>query len=352
MKLVAALLGIASLAGAPAATHAGTQDLDGVIKPYAADQTFMGSVLVAQGDQVIFNKAYGFADAGWNIPNGTDTEFDIGSLTKQFTAALVLLLQEDGRLSLSDPVGKFLPDAPPAWRQITIAQLLGHTSGIPDLWSDQGFDAWSMSPRTPADIVAYFRDKPLQFEPGSQYRYSSTGYIVVGLILEKASGRPYGDLLRDRIFQPLGMTHSGLDADSLILKKRARGYTISNGKLVQERPMSMSVGWSAGAIYSTTGDLLRWEQGLYGGKLLSTASLKAMTTPGKGGYGLGINVNLVDGETIYRHLGAFQGFNATLSYLPSKRIAVIVLGNVNPPRVIAPLMTDKLVGVAKAAAHQ
>lgn len=335
--------------GASAAAAQPSGKLDAIVAGYVADKTFMGAVLVTSADKVLLDKGYGQADLEWASPNTPDVKFDIGSLSKQFTAALVLVLQDDGLLKLDDPVGNYLTDIPEAWKAITLAQLLGHTSGIPDLWSDKGFGAWSMSPRTAREVLDYFRDKPLLAPPGAEYHYSSTGYILAGLVIEKVGGRTYGDLLRQHIFEPLGMKDSGLDADSLVLSRRARGYTIRDGALVRERPMSMEVGWAAGAIYSTTHDLLRWEQGLYGGKLLSPASLKAMTTGGKGGYGLGINVAKVGELTSYRHLGAFQGFHATLTWLPERRIAVVVLGNVAPPRPVVAAMTDQLVTASLAS---
>lgn len=339
--MIAACAAIWMLGFASALAQA-SNNLASIVDAYAADNRFMGAVLVASGDKILIDKGYGQADLEWNLPNAPDVKFDIGSLSKQFTAALVLLLQDDGLLKLDDPVGKYLNDVPEAWRPITLAQLLGNTSGLPDLWSDKGFNAWSMSPRTPREVLERFYQTPLLAQPGAEYRYSSTGYILVGLVIEKVSGKAYGDLLRQRIFEPLKMKDSGLDADALVLARRARGYTLREGALVRERPMSMEVGWAAGAIYSTTHDLLRWEQGLYGGRLLSPESLKAMTTAGKGDYGLGINVAKVGELTSYRHLGAFQGFHATLTWLPERRIAVVVLGNVAPPRPVVAAMTDQL----------
>ncbi len=142
---------------------------------------------------------------------------------KQFTAALVLLLQQDGKLKISDPVSTYLPEAPKAWEKVTLAQLLGHTSGIPSFTEMKEFPVWSMSPRTPAEELAFFSDKPLEFEPGSRFHYSNSNYEVLGTIIEKVSGKKYGELLRERIFDPLGMTDTGLDTDQLILPKRGAG---------------------------------------------------------------------------------------------------------------------------------
>ncbi len=289
----------------------------------------MGTVLVAEGDQLLLNKGYGMAELEWNIPNEPDVKFRLGSLTKQFTATLVLLLQQDGKLNIADPVSKYLPDAPKTWEKITLANLLGHTSGIPNFTDTKEFGVWRMSPHTTEEELAFFRDKPLDFEPGSKFAYSNSNFEVLGAVIEKVSGKKYGDLLRERIFDPLGMKDTGLDADELILPKRAEGYMPGPKGPVVARSESMTVPWAAGSLYSTTGDLLKWEQGLFGGKVLSADSLKQMTTPGKGDYGLGVFITKKNGVTVVDHGGGIEGFNTHLAYVPDKKIAIVVLSNVN-----------------------
>jgi CubicO group peptidase (beta-lactamase class C family) len=186
-----------------------------------------------------------------------------------------------------------------------------------------------MSPHTPAEEISFFRDKPLQFEPGAEFDYSSSNYEILGVVIEKVSGEKYGDLLRRRIFQPLGMKDTSLDTDELIAPKRARGYRSSQGGLVNARSESMSVPWAAGSIYSTTGDLLRWELGLFGGKILNDASLRKMTTAGKGNYGLGVDAYRQSGVELVHHGGNIKGFDTQLSFIPERKIAIVVLGNVN-----------------------
>jgi CubicO group peptidase (beta-lactamase class C family) len=302
--------------------------LDHIASSYTADNAFMGSVLVARGDEILLNKGYGKANLEQNIPNGPDTKFRIGSLTKQFTAALVLLLQQDGKLRIEDPVRKYLPDAPKSWDKITLAELLGHNSGIPEIQSDPRFRSWAMSPHTHAEELALFKDRPLDFEPGSKNEYSNSNYLVLGAVIEKVTGEDYGTLLRNRIFKPLGMNNSGVDKDGLVLPKRAQGYNNNNGHLEPAPSESMSVPWSAGSVYSTTNDLLRWERGLFGGKVLSATSLKAMTTPGRVSHGFGVGVSMEDGFKVVDHNGAIEGFVAHLAYVPEPRIVVIVLSNV------------------------
>jgi CubicO group peptidase (beta-lactamase class C family) len=300
-----------------------------VAKSYTAGNAFMGTVLVAEGDHILLDQGYGMADLEWNIPNSPEAKFRLGSLTKQFTATLILLLQQDGKLHIEDPVGKYLPDAPKSWEKITLANLLGHTSGIPNFTSDKEFGTWGMSRHTTAELIAFFRDKPLEFEPGSKFAYSNSNYEVLGAVIEKVSGEKYGDLLHKRIFEPLGMQDTGLDTDQLILPKRAQGYSPSPDGLVHARSESMTVPWAAGAIYSTTGDLLRWERALFGGKVLNVASLTAMTTPGKGDYGFGVGVVQQNGVKVIQHGGGIEGFNTQLAYVPDRKITVVVLSNVN-----------------------
>lgn len=308
---------------------------------------FMGTVLVAKGDEILLNKGYGTANLAWDIPNAPDVKFRLGSLTKQFTAALVLLLQEDSKLRIAAPVNKYLPDAPRQWANITLAELLHHTSGIPNFTSSKKFVKWRMTPHTHPEELALFRGKPLDFKPGTRFEYSNSNYEVLGAVIEKVSGESYGDLLRQRILEPLHIRDTGLDADGLILPKRAQGYRHGkNGQLIRARSESMTVPWAAGSMYSTTQDLLRWEQALFGGHVLSAASLKAMTTPGKGHYGLGVEITQRDGVKVVSHGGGIEGFNTYLAYVPAKKIAVVVLGNVNgrTPRIMANQLLDVALG--------
>ena len=218
--------------------------LNQIAASYTPHQAFMGTVLVADGDKVLLDKGYGMAELEWEIPNTPDVKFRLGSLTKQFTATLVLLLQQDGKLNINDPASKYLPDAPKSWEKITLANLLGHTSGIPNFTDLKTFGTWAASSHTSAEELAFFEDKALEFEPGSKFEYSNSNYEVLGAVIEKVSGKKYGDLLRERIFEPLGMKDSGLDDDGLILPKRAEGYRPGKSGLMVARSESMSVPWA------------------------------------------------------------------------------------------------------------
>lgn len=331
-----------------------TQRLDEVASSFTKDNAFMGAVLVVKGSTILLDKAYGKAVLEWNIPDSPNVKFRIGSMTKQFTAGLILLEQEDGRLSVDDPVRKYLPDAPAAWEKLTIADLLHHTSGIPNFIFDKRYFEWRMVSRTPTEEVALFKDKPLNFSPGTQWEYSNSNYTLLGMILEEVTGRPYGDLLRERILIPLGMKDSGLDDDDLILPERAEGYQPGPKGLVPVRSQSMSVGWATGSMYSTTADLLRWERGLFGRKVLSASSLKLMTTPSKGNYGCGVFVSRKDDLEVVEHGGSIDGFNSYMIYVPADNIAIIVLSNVSgdAPDKMAAKLLDVTLGKAVTLAKQ
>ena len=298
-----------------------------IISNYVDDKAFMGTVLVAKDGKTILNQGYGSADLEWNIPNTPSAKFRLGSLTKQFTAASILLLQERGKLNIDDPVSKYMPDTPAAWSKITIYNVLTHTSGIPSFTGFPDYATTEWKDTTPAELVARFRDKPLDFEPGTKFTYSNSGYVLLGYLIEIVSGQTYADFLQQNIFTPLGMKDTGIDSNAAILPRRAQGYRRSPHGIEHDGYISMTIPFSAGALYSTTGDLLKWEQGLFGGKVLKPESLAKMTTPFKSDYGFGIFIRTVEGHKLITHGGGIEGFNTSLNYYPDDKLTVIVLGN-------------------------
>jgi CubicO group peptidase (beta-lactamase class C family) len=297
-----------ALAELAAAQDSGAR-MDEVVRSYVDTRQFMGSVLVARRGTVLFSKAYGSADLEWNTPNTTTTKFRIGSMTKQFTAAAVLLLEERGKLKVDDPVKRYYSDAPAAWDKITLYHLLTHTSGIPNHTTFPEFESLSTSRTTPDQLVKTFRDRPLEFVPGSQMRYSNSGYVLLGAIIEKVSGASYEKFVDDNIFMPLGMKDSGYDSTQAIIMRRAAGYGPSPNGPVNARYVDMTVPYAAGALYSTTEDLLGWERSLFGGKVLSKPSLKKMTTPDKNDYAFGLEVSRQSGRSVIQHGGSINGFS-------------------------------------------
>lgn len=288
----------------------------------------MGSVLVAKEGAVVFEQSCGWANAEWKVPNTATTKFRVGSVTKQFTAAAILLLAERGRLQLDDPLAKFVPSAPESWRPVTLRQLLGHTGGVPSFTSQPDYRTWKLLPANPAQQMGRIAEKPLEFTPGESYNYSNTGYLLLGWIVEIASGQNYAAFLREHLFEKLGMNDTGIDSNTALIPQRAAGYSPAGGGLTNAGYIDMTVPGGAGAMYSTTHDLLRWAEGLFGGKVLGAASLEQMTTPGKGDYGLGVSIRTTRGRKIISHTGGIDGFNALLSYYPESRLTVVVLTNV------------------------
>jgi CubicO group peptidase (beta-lactamase class C family) len=291
---------------------------------------FMGAVLVAKDGKLLLNRGYGSANLDWHIPNSPTTKFRLGSVTKQFTAASILLLEERGKLKIEDHIRKYLPDAPAAWDQITIFNLLTHTSGIPNFTSFPEYRSTESTPATPEQLVGRFRDRPLEFVPGSSWDYSNSGYVLLGYLIEKITGRNYSEFVRDNIFAPLGMKDSGYDSNTEVIDGRAVGYEPGPDGPRIAGYIDMSIPFSAGGLYSTTADLLRWEQGLYGGKLLKPTSLQKMTTPFRNNYAFGLEVQKApNGDRIFSHNGGIEGFSTELTYIPATHLAVIVLANLN-----------------------
>jgi CubicO group peptidase (beta-lactamase class C family) len=304
--------------------------MDKVVQSYVSDGKFMGSVLVARGEDVLFNKSYGSANLEWDIDNTPATKFRLGSITKQFTAAAILLLEERGKLETDDPVKSHMLDAPAAWDEITIFHLLTHTSGIPSFTGFSEYRELKMFDTPVEKTVAAFRDRPLEFTPGEKMAYSNSGYLLLGYLVEKISGQGYAEFLEENIFKPLGMAHSGYDSNKTVIPHRASGYARpGDGPVVNADFIHMSIPHGAGALYSTTGDLLRWEQGLYGGKMLSKESLQKMITPFKNDYALGVIVKKVEGRERIAHGGGIEGFNTSLDYYPGSKVSTVVLSNLN-----------------------
>jgi len=303
--------------------------MEQVVQSYVSNKTFMGSVLVVRDKTVLLEKGYGSADLEWDIPNSPTTKFRLGSITKQFTAASILLLEERGKLNINDPVKKYMADAPAAWDKVTIYNLLTHTSGIPSFTGFPDYESTEATPTTPEKLVARFRDKPLEFQPGEKFAYDNSGYVLLGYLIEKISGQTYAQFVQENIFTPLQMKDSGYDSNSAIIMHRASGY--SNGKEGIENAgfIHMTIPFAAGSLYSTVEDLARWEQGLFGGKVLSPASLQKMTTPFKENYAFGLAVSTANGHKLFEHGGGIEGFNTHLAYYPDDKLIVVVLANLN-----------------------
>ncbi len=318
------LFSAVAMAAEPSVTR-----MDQVIKSYVADKRFMGAVLLVKDDKIVLDKGYGSADLEWNNPNTPATKFRLGSITKQFTAASILLLEERGKLKITDPVRQYLPELPESWDKITLFNLLTHSSGIFNYTSLPDFTTFDRRHMTPGQIADRVRDKPLDFQPGEKYSYSNTGYVVLGMVIEKVSGQPYAQFLQANIFTPLGMKDSGYEDQAAILPLRARGYQrTKEGVLENADFLDMSTPFSAGALYSTTHDLLTWEKALFGGKVVSRDSFAKMTTPFKGNYGFGLVIVDTGGHHQVWHNGGINGFSTVMANYPNDHLTIIVLDNI------------------------
>ena len=297
---------------------------------------FSGAILVARDGKVLLSKGYGMADVENDVPNTPETRFRLGSLTKQFTAAAILLLQERGKLSVQDSVCKYVAPCPEAWQPVTIHHLLSHTGGVPNFTNFNAFPDYARTKREPTTVEALigrFRDRPLDFKPGENWTYSNSGYVLLGHVVEKVSGKSYESFLRENIFEPLKMTSTGYDRADEIVKRRARGYAPGpDGGIVNASYIDMSIPFSAGGLYSTVGDLHLWDQALYGEKLLKKSSLDAMFTAVRNEYGYGFGVNKLFNRRLVAHGGGIEGFSTTINRFPDDRVTVIVLSNYEAAR--------------------
>jgi CubicO group peptidase (beta-lactamase class C family) len=325
-----------------------TTRVDEYIDALVKQNRFSGAVLLARDGHVLLSKGYGMANFEMDVPNTPQTKFRLGSVTKQFTAMAVLILQERGKLSVQDSVCKYVENCPPAWQPVTIHNLLTHTSGIPNFTGFPEYGKLKMFPSSPSEIIALFKDKPLEFAPGERFNYSNSGYVLLGYIVERASGKPYADFMRENIFQPLGMKNTDYDVTSAVIKNRATGYSRGPQGIVNAPYVDMTIPFAAGGLYSTVEDLYLWDRAFYTEKLVSKKSLEAMHTPFKEEYGYGVGIGELFGLKNVRHGGGIEGFSTFLARFPENNAVVIVLSNMdssNTPvvakRLSAMLFSDR-----------
>jgi CubicO group peptidase (beta-lactamase class C family) len=311
---------------------------------------FSGAVLVAVNGNPVYRDAFGPANRDLDVPNTPRTKFRIGSVTKQFTAAAILLLEERGELKTSDPLKAHLPDCPPAWADVTIHQLLSHTGGVPEhttplLMLDFGKLA---RPYTPERIVELVKDKPLDFAPGEKWRYSNTGYVLLGWVIETVSKRDYAAFMRENVFDPLGMADTGVEKAGEVLRHRATGYEGAGASVRVARHLHMSLPHAAGAMYSTVDDLLKWDRALAGHRLLSPGSAEKLFTAVKDDYAYGFGVTRRFGLRVQEHGGGIPGFVSRVCRYPDAGVFVAVLRNADgpPPTAVANELAAIVLGEA------
>ena len=308
--------------------------LDTLISAYARLYKFNGSALVAKNGAILLDKGYGYRNAAGKIVNNAQSIFQLGSITKQFTSTIILKLQEEKKLSVKDKLSKYFPQYPKG-DSITIEQLLTHTSGIYNYTNDGNFMANEITkPASRDKITALFENKPLDFSPGTSWSYSNSGYSLLGYIIEMVTKKKYEQMVRDYIFKPLQMTHSGFDFTHLNVPEKTTGYFKLDNRTNTTAPIvDSTVSFSAGAIYSTTGDLYKWHKGLENYSILSKAQQEKAYTPVKNNYGYGWGIDSIDGKRGVGHGGGIPGYITSITRVPADDVCIILLSNASDESV-------------------
>jgi len=321
--------------------------IDAIAEAALQDGPLAGlSIGVAQGSEILLAKGYGFAHLEHSVPATAETVYRLGSITKQFTAVLILQLVEEGKLRLEDELANYLADFPLQGHRVTLHQLLTHTSGIKS-YTGLGAKFWREASRldlTHEQLLALIKDEPFDFSPGEEWFYNNSGYYLLGLVIEKVTGKSYAEVLRERIFAPLGMTASSYCDERAIVRHRAAGYTRTPKGLVNAEPLSMTSPYSAGALCSTVLDLLKWRRALTENRLISRNSYELMTRPTTLAdgtsvvYGYGLIMSKLETVPSITHGGGINGFQTQLAYYPAADLTIVVLVNTagarpNPARI-------------------
>lgn len=309
-------------------------------------------VLVARGDQLLYQGGRGMASIELGVPLAADQRFRIGSVTKQFASATLLKLIDQGRAKLDDPLSKYLPDYPNG-AAITLRQLLNHTSGVK---SYTGIRGYMHNPirrdLTTQELVAEFKDQPVDFKPGERFAYNNSGYVLVGAVIEAITGKTWHQAIQEQVLAPSGLTHIVYPGEDRIVPRMASGYSFDreSGGLTTAGLLSMTQPQAAGALVSDAQDLWRWNRALHGGKLLSPAMYQQMITPEgaakESGYGDGITVGTLRGEPRLEHGGGIHGFGSALLYLPKSGTTIVMLRNTDAPGFATGMTARKLAAFA------
>lgn len=319
--------------------------LDNYMKAQANLNDFSGAALIAKDNKIIYQKAFGAANKEWNVPNTLQTKFRIGSLTKQFTAAAVLQLAEAGKLNLDDRLSKYFPDFPKG-DSVTIHMLLNHTSGIKSYTNMPKYISVATLPYSKDSVIAFFKNEPYEFSPGTKYNYNNSGYFLLGYIVEKVSGQSYSDFVSGNVIKKAGLQNTLVDRLDSILSNRAQGYSRTSSGWRNAPFIAMEFPYSAGALVSTLEDMHAWNKALYNGKIVSPAMLTKMTTPYLNKYGYALHIDSLDNHKRIGHGGAIPGFLSQDDYFPTDNIHIIVLSNNSSPstniaNALAAILFDK-----------
>lgn len=301
------------------------EDLDAYLSRTRVE--FSGNILIAKGSRVVLLESYGLAERNLGVRNQPDMLYRIGSLTKPITATMVMSLVEEGRVRLSDSICDRLRACPAAWKPVTIEYLLDHTSGVPDLFKELHAVPVLETRQELARVLGTSKRIDLESEPGAKYRYSNFNYVLLGALVEDVTGLSWQEQLQRRVFSPAKMERTRYDDVWTVIPGRVSGYTRKNGE-IHPIPYKDHAAYAAGGLLSSAMDLFRFSQALFGGALLRADTLKEMTRPRLGNYGLGLQVIELNGRSAYNHTGGIDGFSSHLQYYPREQLTVIVLENV------------------------
>ena len=312
------------------------KQIDELVQKYYALELINGSILAAENGNIIYDKAVGYADFEKKIENKPDTKFRLASVTKQFTATLIMQLVEKGKLKLDGKLSDYLPYyRKDIGDKVTIHHLLNHTSGIPGYTELPGFMTEEVGKKAVVkDFVIKFCSNDLSFEPGAQWSYSNSGYFILGAVIEEVTGKTYETVLKENILDPLGMSNSGYDHSDMVYENKAIGYTIGFDSTRPARFIDMSIPYAAGSMYSTVEDMYKWDRALYTEKILKEESLDKMFTPGLSnyGYGWGISYAPLEGDKkvkVIIHSGGIFGFNTLIVRFPDDGHLIVILNNID-----------------------
>ena len=328
------------------------QRLDAALAPMFKPDWPGATVIVTRDGKPVFRKAYGLANVAEKTPMQPDMQLRIGSITKQFTAVGILMLAEQGKLSVKDDIRKYLPDFPDKGSTITIEHLLQHTSGIPNYTALKAFRSLPEEGVTLDQVLGVFAKEPLDFKPGERYSYSNSGYFLLGLVIEKLSGMKYHDFIAKNIFEPLGMQDTAQEGFERSARRHIKGHRLSGKEIVAVKDIDVTLAYSAGALVTTVDDMARWDAAVSSGKLLKPATWRQAFTSCRlpqdapCNYGYGWNIGTLAGHRMIHHGGSIPGFTAQALRLPDDKVFVAVLTNGNGGAVNTPVIAYKAAGIA------
>jgi CubicO group peptidase (beta-lactamase class C family) len=341
-----------SVTNAPKALMGDAAAIDALFKTAVKPSEPGLAVIVVRKGQVLHRAGYGLAHVELGVAATPEHVFRVGSVTKQFTSAVIMVLADEGLLAVSDPITKFLPDYPTQGKTITVEHLLTHTSGIQSYTDMPKWRSMLRQDLSLTQLIDVFKGEPMQFDPGARWRYNNSGYILLGAIIEKVTGKKYADVVRERIFQPLGMADTRYDDTDAVISRRAAGYARTAAGLVNAQYLSMTQPYAAGALVSTVDDLAKWEAGLAAGKIVKAAALEKMfanyplASGSPSGYAYGWQIGSYEGRPVQEHGGGIPGFRAHVLRIPSDGVYVAVLSNMAAPEPDPQALARKAAAIA------